>query len=321
MQDPTPPTPPTPPSATPTPPQPPQLPPPATTQKKRSIWVWLGPVLAGVALLFVIIGLIIWTAYGGVAARMTAQQYMQAVQDGDAATIKKLSGADYNDYLKNATNGLKGATFKSKTSDYSKDSETYRIAFDVTKSTSIKDTAVYVNNGQVVKFNLNVNGKSTANEHPSQTPSQSTPQPEPATTCLTADIVKQATTSGYAPNPYKPSGYQTSLTMFFEPDSSVYVADFTSQQNTDLDKLGSWTKQHAAKKFHIEITAKVQQAGLTDDGAALATQRAQKVQQDLLSRGAPADKIRIMPHQAEPGNDENAQQSRRNVNVTIMGDC
>ena len=139
--------------------------------------------------------------------------------------------------------------------------------------------------------------------------------------CLTEALVKQATTSGSAPDPYSAAGYQTSLTLFFEPDSSSYLADYVADQEEEIKMLGDWASANSDKKFHIEVSSKVQETGLTDAGSALSAERAAKIKQALMARGVPQDKIVVTESTAESGSDEFSKEVRRNVVVTLMGDC
>ena len=140
--------------------------------------------------------------------------------------------------------------------------------------------------------------------------------------CLTADLVRKSVAGDYAPDPYTATGYQNGYSVFFEPDSAVYSSEFAASQAAEDQTLAAWTKANADKKFHIELTAKVQEGTLSAAGAQLATDRANKVKQDLIDMGAPASKITVTETEAVSGGDDSAAQAAyRNVKVSVIGDC
>ena len=109
--------------------------------------------------------------------------------------------------------------------------------------------------------------------------------------------------------------------MFFQPDSTEFDAETASLQNDDITTLGDWVKTNASKKFHLEITGKVQGDTLSAASTQLAANRADKIKQALMARGASESQIKIMPYESEPGADVSSQAARRNVRVDIIGDC
>lgn len=175
--------------------------------------------------------------------------------------------------------------------------------------------------GIVLAFNLS-KPKDTASTGTTTTAKTTTTATKSDTACLTADLVRKSVAGDYAPDPYTATGYQNGYSVFFESDSAVYSSEFAASQAAEDQTLAAWTKANADKKFHIELTAKVQEGTLSAAGAQLATDRANKVKQDLIDMGAPASKITVTEPEAVSGGDDSAAQAAyRNVKVSVIGDC
>ncbi len=285
--------------------------------KQSLLWLWISlPIVA----LFIIGGVLFFLfAYPAIQARGVANSFMDAVAKDDDAKMKQLSDSGRDTLTQKATAGLKGATYS--ISDVkNKDDLGYVVNFDVKNSANLKDTTVVVKKGKVTTFNINTKGGSTATV---ETPTSPTAVETPSrpSQCLTADIVRKSSSSGYAPNPYKASGYQGGFTVFFGADSAEYDPEIASVQMEDINTFAAWAKQYRDRKFHVELAAKVQEGSLSAAGSQLATSRVNKLKKDLTDRGVLESKITIMPNVAETGDSAFSQSARRNVNLSIIGDC
>lgn len=194
----------------------------------------------------------------------------------------------------------------------------YLVNFDVKNSATIKVMAIIVFKGKVNTVNTNTKGGVTPADSPAPS---STASAQADGACLTPDIVRKSTSSAYAPSPYRTSGFQGGITVFFQSDTIEFDAETASLQISDITTFGDWAKTNASRKFHLEITAKVQEGKLSDAGAQLATDRAEKIKKIFTDAGVLESKIKIMPHQAERGTTDFERSTWRNVNVSLIGDC
>ena len=146
----------------------------------------------------------------------------------------------------------------------------------------------------------------------------STPQSTVAASCVQKSEAEEI--KKFSSNNYRASGYIYSKLFIFEPDSAVFLADYASMQQADLDEYATWIKKYTAKKFTVSVVPKVQEGSLSNGGSTIASQRADYIKSQLVSRGVAASKIVIAPPLAESGDSELAQTAYRNVNVEIIGD-
>ncbi len=280
-------------------------------KKKSLLWLWitlpLGLLLVAGSVFFALF------VYPGLQARAIATEYVGAVKRGDSATIKRLSDDEYSNFMRNVTVGLKDATYSM--ANVKSDNGAYTVNFDVKGSTMVKDISLVVKSGKVTKFNLNTKTSST-----DTTKKDETTQTTAATTCLTVADLKASdityidteSLNAYIGTP----GYLE--TLFFNPDSTDYTYDDGGQ---DFDKIAKIYKDHPTKRYTFHLVASVHESASTAAGAALANQRAEKVKNELVSRGVPAERIEVMP--TETSNYTDAPEIDRNIEIklSLPADC
>ena len=104
--------------------------------------------------------------------------------------------------------------------------------------------------------------------------------------------------------------------VFFLPDSTTY--EFPDQDVERFDTLAQFYKNNSKKQFIFELSGSTHEDSTSDAGAVLAAQRVEKVKQELVSRGVPAD--RFITAAARTDADSEAS---RNVGLVLMksGSC
>ncbi|MGB3024095.1 MAG: hypothetical protein WBB39_04820 [Candidatus Saccharimonadales bacterium] len=112
-----------------------------------------------------------------------------------------------------------------------------------------------------------------------------------------------------------------STTIFFKPDSSEYIDEFSAPglASAIYTPIANFYKSHAAKAFTINITPMTNQASQDAAGIKLAADRAEVAKRELIAQGVPSDRIIINTARYGLGVEETA----RNVIVEIVGksDC
>ena len=276
---------------------------------RKKVSVRMRIALLVVALIFGCLGIIFASSYEQLQVRSTASAYMTAIEKGDTTAITRLSSGTTSTALAQKTTAdLKGANYTI-TGVHNTSGTGYRVSFEIKNSPTIKETTLTIQRGKVVSFSVTPNI------------SLDTPKTTVTDACLTKDIVTKASVGGYASEPYSASGYQMGVVAFFESDSTNYQEGIGVAGSSDVVKLAEWTKIYQDRKFHLEITAKVQEGKLSDAGAQLATDRAEKIKKIFTDAGVLESKIKIMPHQAERGTTDFERSTWRNVNVSLIGDC
>lgn len=112
------------------------------------------------------------------------------------------------------------------------------------------------------------------------------------------------------------TNYLIADNVFFLPDSTAY--EFPDQDVERFDTLAQFYKNNSKKQFVFELSGSTHENSTSDAGAILATQRVEKVKQELVSRGVPVDRFIT----AEARMDADSEASR-NVGITLMksGSC
>lgn len=197
----------------------------------------------------------------------------------------------------------------------------YLVNFDVKNSATIKVMAIIVFKGKVNTVNINTKGGVTPADSPAPS---STASAQADGACLTPDIVRKSTSSAYAPSLYRTSGFQGGITVFFQSDTIEFDAETASLQISDITTFGDWAKTNASRKFHLEITGKVQGDITSAAGTQLAASRTDKIKQALMARGVAESQIKIMPYESKPGTDALTQSARRtseSISLAIAKYC
>ena len=112
------------------------------------------------------------------------------------------------------------------------------------------------------------------------------------------------------------TNYLIGNNVFFLPDSTTY--EFPDQDVERFDTLAQFYKNNSKKQFIFELSGSTHEDSTSDAGAVLAAQRVEKVKQELVSRGVPAD--RFITAAARTDADSEAS---RNVGLVLMksGSC
>ena len=112
------------------------------------------------------------------------------------------------------------------------------------------------------------------------------------------------------------TNYLIGNNVFFLPDSTTY--EYPDQDVERFDTLAQFYKNNSKKQFIFELSGSTHEDSTSDAGAVLAAQRVEKVKQELVSRGVPAD--RFITAAARTDADSEAS---RNVGLVLMksGSC
>jgi hypothetical protein len=280
----------------------------ATKNNRNRLWIALA-VISGLVLIAIIGAITIFNS----SPDANATKFMQALKSSDDKSIQSLSDFDANDsFIVSAKNGLKDATYKL-VSSTKKDSG-YVVNFDVTGSSTIKDTSVTLKDNRVATFLLNT-----------RTQAADIPKPaaiESSNTCLTlADAIN--TGESYFDDA---SIFNHAHEIPFYYDELFFEADSTAvSYGPALDELATsvanFYKATSNKKYQFQIIGSVNEATSTSAGKTLALQRAEKIKDTFIAAGVPESKIVI----ASPKNETSAANPeiyrRVNINIQTAAEC
>lgn len=104
--------------------------------------------------------------------------------------------------------------------------------------------------------------------------------------------------------------------IFFLADSAEYeYPDIAAKR---LDGLARFYKNNSQKQFMYELSGSTYESSASDAGSVLASERVEKVKQELLSRGVPEDRLSIGEARFSANHE-----SSRNVDITLKksGNC
>lgn len=276
-------------------------------KKKSLLWLW---ITLGILGMLTVIGAILFVlAFPGIQARAIASEFMGAVAKDDEATMKKLSDSGRDGITQKATTGLKGASYTIKDST-DKDNIGYVVNFDVKNSSTLTNTTVVVKSGKVTTFNINSKGAST------ETQATATDSAT-ASTCLTVSDLKTAGISYIDQESLDAgtrSGNGTYLgELFFAPDSTNFLSDTVA--SSELDKFSTVYSTNKNKQFFFMVRGSVRESASTAAGTTLANQRSTKIKDQLVSRGVPAEMVKL--YQPVSGTSMSSDDIDRRIDINI----
>lgn len=161
---------------------------------------------------------------------------------------------------------------------------------------------------------------STSSSSTTPSVSSATPAPSSSGNCLVAgdySVIDDA-----AGIDYTAPGVYYSGNVHFNADSVSYDSD--AVENSVLDTFAAFVKANPTKKYAINLRGSVATTAQSD--LSFANQRAQKVQQDLESRGVPASRVIVdapsnVAAFGADNNDPTNQQTARSVVLAINDPC
>lgn len=249
------------------------------------------------AILLILAGLFI-LAMPALQASAKANKFMTAVKNNDEKTMQELSGSGRDGLTDKLNAALKTGTYKHTATD--KEDKKFVVHFDVNGSDTVKDAAVVVEGGKVTNLLLNTKGGVTS-------ASETNTAQTATSNCLTVDDLKSNGVTFI-----DTLGEKTYFSdLFFNADSTTYRSD--SIAATELGKVADLYKKTSSKNYGFAVQGSVYESASTSSGVQLAKSRSQKVKDQLVSLGIPADKITVM----EPTNGAFDAEATRNITVFL----
>lgn len=275
-------------------------------KKKGRFWLWFAIPFAVILLFFG--GMIALTAFAAIQARSVATEFMDAVKANDSNKIEELSGSGPDGVTQKATAGLKNASYTVKDATYKKDVG-HVVNFDVMGSDTVKDTTVIVAKSKVTTFNINSSGGEKSSETSTTTGA-----------CLTEGDLKSSGIS-YIDQSSLDSGSRSGNgtylgELFFKPDSREYLS---MNASTEIDKLAKVYENNKSKSFFYMVRGSVRESSSTAAGIELAMQRANKIKADFVSRGVPADLVKVYQPVSGASSMGDDVDRRIDVNINVSG--
>lgn len=114
----------------------------------------------------------------------------------------------------------------------------------------------------------------------------------PKTGCVNANDLRDYFDLNVTTSDLEDTTYLNGMTIFFEADSSS-VYSFPEQVPKDYDEFANFYTIYGAKTFNYHLRASTYESTTSNTGQKIAEERANKVKNELISRGVPADRIII----------------------------
>lgn len=287
----------------------------------------IGIVVAVVAVVVVLGLLIALPAMALLQAKSRSDGFMKAMTAGDTKTALTFvkDGGDSEDktFLEAAASKVKGNySFKEASLENSKYYALYTLSggdyksarTEMTKTSGVWYVDGFVYDTQELKL-IPSTSTSDSSSKPDTTTKTTTDTSTASGACLTdSDVAPLTGGTAYGTDLFEGGRTYVGDTYFFQPDSTTYT--YPDQTAKYTQQVADWFANNKTKNFTIRLSGKVHESGTTQSGITLSNQRAQKIKDELVSKGVTASMIVIDPPQESSATYNDG--SERNVDLSLL---